>query len=295
MNGELVSITTYDADNPDNSETRDLNGHVIATIISEKRDDGGISVIKKNADGMVIEEYNYDENKPYPIGFKMTADGGKEQYSLNEFGDRVVEIYNAAGQLKEVLTVNEDGIVIAREIKKAAVLPPQPAYTWFPNNTVSTMGLSFREVKPELTDKWYHVAPIDLSRDGEQVIPLVASNAFIVGRVYVNVKGDEVTVTYMARGQGSAGTFRVHSEFLTFFPDLASVTEVEPEKLGEGFKFGEPISIEKDLKGDTRVLLFVRNVVTYRDYYTGDLRHARYWPNLKQHKDYREMLQGLMD
>lgn len=299
VNGKLVSTSLYGERDPEtllpsSMETRDMDGNVIETTLWEEQPDGGTIRTTKNAQGTVIEERRYNEDDNYIGGFIMTANG-MEKYSYNDYNDKVVEVYDKAGALVEVLVINRDGVVVSKEVKKVAVLPPQPVYTWFPNNTVSTMGLSFREVKPELTKKWYHFTPIDLSRDGEQVIPLVASNAFIVGRVYVNVKGDEVTVTYMARGQGSAGTFRVHSEFLTFFPDLASVTEVEPEKLGEGFKFGEPISIEKDLNGDTNVLLFVRNVATYRDYYTGDMRHGRYWPNLKQHKDYREALQGMMD
>lgn len=299
VNGKLVSTSQYGERDPEtllptSMETRDLDGNVIETTQWEEQPDGSTIRTTKNAQGTVIEERRYNEDELYTGGFLMTANG-MEKYSYNDYNDKVVEVYDKAGALVEVLVINRDGVVVSKEVKKVAVLPPQPVYTWFPNNTVSTMGLSFREVKPELTKKWYHFTPIDLSRDGEQVIPLVASNAFIVGRVYVNVKGDEVIVTYMARGQGSAGTFRVHSEFLTFFPDLASVTEVEPEKLGEGFKFGEPISIEQDLNGDTNVLLFVRNVATYRDYYTGDMRHGRYWPNLKQHKEYREALQGMMD
>ncbi len=299
VDGKLVSTSLVgprDAENeiPGDRVTTDVNGKVIETSTWGKQADGNLIEVIKNAEGKVIEERLYNEDELYNGGFKVT-EGGMEKYSYNDYNEKVVEVYDKAGVLVEVLVINRDGVVISKEVKKVIELPPQPAYTWYPNNTVSTMGLSFREVKPELTKKWYHFTPIDLSREGEQVIPLMASNVYIVGRVYVNVKGDEVTVTYMARGQGSAGTFRVHSEFFTFFPDLASVTEVEPEQLGEGFKFGEPISIEKDLNGDTNVLLFVRNVATYRDYYTGDMRHVRYWPNLKQHKEYREALQGMMD
>ena len=185
---------------------------------------------------------------------------------------------------------------IEAEIRaKKPEIPQNPVYTWYPSNTVSTMGLSFRNVRPDLTKKWYHFTPVDLSQQGEQVIPLVASNMFFVGWACVNVTGDEVTVTYKAHGQNNTDTFRVHSEFLTFFPDLDSVTGVEPENLGEGFKFGKPISIEKDLGGDTNVLLFAHIVATYCDYYTKDLKYVRYSPNLIQYQDYRDALQGLMD
>ena len=217
---------------------------------------------------------------------------------IHDDGSYTHEFYQPDAQGKLQLVRTEKYDQYDRPIddgKKAIVVPQGPAYTWYPNNTVSSMGLSFREVKPELTKKWYHFTPVDLSQDGEQVIPLVASNAFIVGRVHVNVKGDEVVVTYMARGQGSADTFRVHSEFLTFFPDLDSVTEVEPEKLGEGFKFGEPISIEKDLKGDTNVLLYVRSVASFNPRVTDDRFLERMWKNLPHRISQRDAMLALMD
>ena len=47
---------------------------------------------------------------------------------------------------------------------------------WYPHNTVCVGGLEFRQEKPEVTNKWYNFAPIDLNIQGEQVYELVASN-----------------------------------------------------------------------------------------------------------------------
>ena len=177
--------------------------------------------------------------------------------------------------------------------------PPQaeiakPSYVWYPSNTVTTAGFAFRDERPELTKKWYQFTPVDLSRDGSYSFEMVGGSVYILGKVVVDVKGDEVTVRY-ATTYGRHGNVRMESEFFTFFPDLASVSAVEPEELGEGFRFGEPISIEKDLNGDTRVLLFVRNVATFADHVRSDMPRARYWPNHPTRVAHRELLRGLMD
>lgn len=159
---------------------------------------------------------------------------------------------------------------------------------------MTSAGLAFRDEKPELTGKWYNFTPVDLGRNGDQIYDLVAGNKFLLGKVTVGVKGDEVIVNY-ATTYGRHGNVIMESEYLTFFPDLGSVTSVEPEDLGEGFKFGEPLSIENDLNGDTRVLLFVRNVATFADHVQHDMPRVRYWPNIPDRVAWREALRSLMD
>ena len=166
--------------------------------------------------------------------------------------------------------------------------------TWFPNNTASTMGLSLRDRKPGFTGKWYHVTPLDLSRQGEQVIPLLASNMYIVGEVRVMVEGDSVTVSYSMLGD-NFDTARVHSEFLKLYPNLDAITSLEDEALTDGHAFNQPISIEKDLGGDTKVVMLVRNVLTYNLNYRGMRMLTRYWPNKPEHREYRTQLEALLD
>lgn len=168
--------------------------------------------------------------------------------------------------------------------------------TWYSNNTACSFGIAFRDIKPRLTDKWYHFTPIDLTIQGRQEYDYIASNLYIIGKVYVDVYGDSVVVTYHNYYDDQGGNTQTLSEFLYFFPDLASVKRVEPEEMGiEGYSFGQPISIENDLGGDTNVLLFVRNRVTYCDYVTNSHKLTRFWPNLQERKDARAQMLLLMD
>ncbi|NLE69390.1 MAG: hypothetical protein GX611_04290 [Clostridiales bacterium] len=156
---------------------------------------------------------------------------------------------------------------VGGEVLKTEVIPYSTT-TYFPNNTASTQGLRFRDVKPELGRKWFMFTPLDLSADGEQVIPIIASNAYFVGKAMVNVADGAVTVTYQF-----PKAVKVKSEFLTLFADLASVTAVDPAALAEqAYTFGEPINIEEALAGDTKVLLYTNFVIDYNDSIPGVTR-----------------------
>lgn len=156
---------------------------------------------------------------------------------------------------------------VGGEILETEVIPYSTT-TYFPNNTASTQGLRFRDVKPELGRKWFMFTPLDLSADGEQVIPIIASNAYFVGKAMVNVADGAVTVTYQF-----PKAVKVKSEFLTLFADLASVTAVDPAALAEqAYTFGEPINIEEALAGDTKVLLYTNFVIDYNDSIPGVTR-----------------------
>ena len=162
---------------------------------------------------------------------------------------------------------------------------------WYPNNTACSFGPAFRDVKPSLTDKWYLFTAVDLSIQGRQEFEYIASNMYVIGKVYVDVYGDQVTVTYHNFYEEQGGNIETQSEFFTFFHDLKSVKNVEPETMDDpGYQFGWPISIENDLDGDTRVLLFIRNRVTYRDYVTNSHKLTRFWPNLQERKQLREQM-----
>ena len=168
--------------------------------------------------------------------------------------------------------------------------------TWYPNNTACSFGPQFREIQPGLTDKWYMFTPIDLSIQGVQEYDYVASNLYVIGKVYVNVAGDQVTVTYQNAYETMGGNTETKEEFFTFFHDLASVTDVNPETMGiPGFAFGQPISIQQDLAGDTNVLLFVRNKVTYADYVTNSAKLTRFWINLPERVMIRDEMLSRMD
>ena len=109
------------------------------------------------------------------------------------------EIYNPeTDAFEESLEPPAEDPILEAYLKAAPKAPeiPEIVYTWYPSNTVTTAGLAFRDERPELTDKWYQFNPVDLSQDGVQSFTLVGGSVLILGKVTVEVAGDEVTVNY---------------------------------------------------------------------------------------------------
>ena len=170
--------------------------------------------------------------------------------------------------------------------------------SYYPNNTVSSFGPHFRDVTPNLTDLWYMFTPIDLSLQGRQTFVLAASNMYEVGWVHVDVQGDGVIVTYeMMHGDEPGFTTETHSEFLTFYNEYADVGIVEPEDMPgpSAFAFGRPFSISYDLGGDTNVLMFVRNRITYFQFPAPKSEYIRFWENKDEYETRREGMLNMMD
>ena len=163
----------------------------------------------------------------------------------------------------QVLNCTQCGITL--ETKAVPILRE----IW-PNNTACSLGLRFRDEAPSLTGKWYMYTPVDLSQDGVQTFPLIASNAYIIGSVSITVEDGAATVAYTLHTK----KIKVKEEFLTFFPDLAGVKDVEPEKWTEPrFAFGEPILLEEQLHGAASTLMFLRLVIDYDIYADGVVRY----------------------
>lgn len=161
-----------------------------------------------------------------------------------------------------------------------------PFIIHYPNNTASTQGLRFRDVNPDLTNKWYMFTPVDLSQDGEQIIPIIASNCYYIGQVKLTVAEGQVTIT-----SEILEDVTVQSDFLTLFTGLDAVTMVEPAELaGQALPFGEAISLEETLgEGNTNALLYVHFVVDYHDHIRGI---KRFWP---QSDEYANLVQQLTE
>lgn len=170
--------------------------------------------------------------------------------------------------------------------------------SYYPNNTVSSFGPHFRDVTPNLTDLWYMFTPIDLSLQGRQSFVLVASNMYEVGWVHVDVQGDGVIVTYEMMHEDERGfTTDNISEFLTFYNQYSDVGIVEPEDMPgpSAFAFGRPFSISYDLGGDTNVLMFVRNRITYFQFPAPKSEYIRFWENKDEYETRREGMLNMMD
>ena len=170
--------------------------------------------------------------------------------------------------------------------------------SYLPRNTVSSFGPHFRDVTPELTDLWYMFTPIDVSIQGRQTFVLVASNMYEIGEVYVNVNQDTVIVSYILFDEGMNGfTTERLSEFITFYNSYADVSIVEPEDMPEPsiYAFNQPISILNHFGGDTNVLMFIRNRITYFQFPTPRTEYTRFWENKDEYKSRRENMLMFMD
>ena len=210
----------------------------------------------------------------------------------DEFDGKATEQEKTFAQLKAKLTESEINRLELQ--RKVYALTVDANYR---NNTVCTFGLHLRDIAPELTDKWYTVTPIDLSKNGTQSFELVGGNMWIIGQVNVTVDGDSVLVDQDIILEG-IGRTKIQSEYLNIFNDLNSI---KPEVLegdgldGMGYRFGEPISIEKDLGGDTNVLLYVRNVATFHTHVSPGRVLVRMGENLPDRIKRRNAMIEMMD
>ncbi len=162
---------------------------------------------------------------------------------------------------------------------------------WYPNNTIVVAGLTLQEASATLPDKWYNVLPIDLTKEGRQTYYLTISNMHYVGRCYVDVWGDEVTVSTSLLDNTAIEPL---SSYGRWFTSLSQITAESIESTENGFVFGETLSISEDLGGADVALLFIRSKASYYLPFRDGTSLTRYWRNQPQWKEFREGLQELM-
>lgn len=193
-----------------------------------------------------------------------------------------------AGNLRVILDLDPSRV---SPLVIVAEPSPTPEITWYPNNTISLAGLSLKEASSRLPDKWYNVVPIDLTRQGRQTYLLTVSNARFIGECYVDVWGDEVTVSCYVLSRSGV---EMKSEYGRWFTRLSEVTASSIESSENGFVFGEPVSISEDLGGADVALLFIRSKATYRQPFRDGTELTRYWRNTPEWKQFRQDLTTLM-
>ena len=170
-------------------------------------------------------------------------------------------------------TRKETGLRELRCKRCTAVLKTEeiPVVTtvYYSNRTVCSFGPRFRD-ESTLTNEWYRFTPVDLSVDGTQTYDLIAYDRYVVGQVVLTVADGTVTVecNYVSK------RVQVNEEFLTFLYSIEETDTLDPEKL-IGYSFGEPISIEEDLNGDTKLLLYINNVISFNS----DMPIQRIYPD----------------
>lgn len=131
---------------------------------------------------------------------------------------------------------------------------------WYRNNTMGLIGLYLKELKPELTDKWYMIVPVDLRKWGTYRYPCAASNLFYLGAVDVTISTKNVKVDYVLPD----GNIYPQKNCMCWFTSLDEITPEFLETLETPYHYGEPVSREEQLKGHDIVLLFICNHINYR-------------------------------
>ncbi len=168
----------------------------------------------------------------------------------------------------------------------------EPIGTWYPNNTAGVIGVSLRDRFPELTKKWYHVLPVDLTIQGTQVFKMVASNLFYIGRVWVTVDGDSVRV----QCSYADGLIFPKEEMFRWFTSIDEITHDFLEHPSDSLVYGQSYSIRECFGGAKKALLFVCNKVTYRQPVWNDgTMLVRYWPNIESVKAHRMKAEKMLD
>ena len=255
LNGNMTSYFYNDLDTTMGVEY-DLNG----TLLYAWAD---------TADGQTY--YYFDASEPLKLADGTTVSGW---YYWDENG--------------EIVTCDKPaGVDLAPALTKPAVAKD---VIWYPENTMCVAGISLKDTYG-ITDKWYNVVPVDLTKDGTQAFDLVASGMFLIGKANVTVADGNVTVTYgMPWGHGY-----IKEEVLNWFTSVDQITAEFCDAPTSAYAFGEPVSISEDLGGADVGLLFICNRVTYRQpYYNNGAHLVRWYCNKPEWKAFREQLMTIM-
>jgi len=164
--------------------------------------------------------------------------------------------------------------------------------TWYTHNTMSLVGLSLREMNPSLTNKWYHVVPVDLSKDAVHIYRTAASNLYYMGICTVTVRDGKVTVDYtLPKGQ-----ITLEDQCMAWFTDLSQITTGFLENPVSSFRYGQPVDIEEELGGAKTALLFMCNHVSYQVPLTAKgLSPLRFYASTNYVVDLRKELTALLE
>ena len=236
--------------------------------------------------------------KTYDVGAFAVKDGGTFSFDMRQYGafsqidkPRAMRVtLTTASGYKKSTTVYQ-----VAEKEGGAVYLKQLRPTYYADNTATSFGPHLRDLTPGLTDLWYMVTPLDLSKQGRQTYELVAGNLNVIGEVYVDVAGDAVTISYYNYYDDKGGQTKTTKEFVTLFHDYAEITAATLARADSEFAFNVPVSVQRDLGGDTTVLMLVVNHVDYCNFPTSKDMLRRFWENTPENKAKREALVRLID
>ena len=288
--GNMNSYTIFNATDHSSSWTSyDVNDRVIAEgedEYTENSNKGKSIYYGENGEKTIVTVYESSENNHVDVIFD--EDGNLLNGWIDDLHyepENGKWVSNESGEETKAPDVSEylEKAMAYLKSKKAA---PAQEPTWYANNTVGVIGISLRDEYPNLTQKWYNVLPVDVSKDGTQTFQLVASNKYYLGNVKVTVSGDEVTTTY-AYPYMTDYELYPQDECLAWFTGVEEITSAFLENPTSEMKFGTAISREKDLNGQETALLFICNHVTYRvPFNDAGAAPIRFWRNHLRMADY---------
>lgn len=129
------------------------------------------------------------------------------------------------------------------------------------HNICCAFGPRLRDtVMTPANDNWYMYTPFDASEDGRQTYDLVASNHYVVGQLFIDVKEGNVTVSYTLNG----ANISIPRAAFTIAPSFSELFTLDPEVLlANSMKTNNPYSIEEEFGGDTNLVLYFASPISY--------------------------------
>ncbi len=244
----------------------------------------------------VLTSYGYEAAQHLTVWFNLQGDIIGADYSsgvisaswepgLNWF------VSTPKGRMKVDLDISPWGASPLLPVDEEDIEAQKPEKVYYPNNTICIAGLTLQEADKSLPDKWYNVLPVDLTKEGRSTYYLMISNVRLIGKCYVDVWGDEVTVSCKLIENTA---IEPKSSFGRWFTNLSDITAASIESDANGIVFGEPVSISQDLGGADTALLFIRSKATYAIPFKDGTELTRYWRNKDEWKEFRQGLQELL-
>lgn len=238
--------------------------------------------------GCLVElevEVEWDNGVEYEVAFDKNKKVTRAEY---ENGDSQIYFDGTAWHDEAGNAVTGPDLTFMEAYFDAFVLDG----VWYPNNTMSLVGLSLRDLVPGLTTRWYQVVPVDLTKEGTFRYTTAVSNMFYFGSCTVTIKDGTVTTDYALSGEYAYPK----SDCLMWFTDLSEITTEFLENPVGKYQFGQPVYIQQDLKGKNIALLFICNRITYRQPATGTGGYLiNFYPNMKEVKEMVAGYKALLD
>lgn len=263
---------------------RDRNNHLV--VVEHERD--GVEYEAGYADGSLQQlevELEQDDGTEYEVQFdaageivraEYETDAGEITYDGSAWHDK--DGNEVTGPDLGFMQPYYDGYKVHREAE--------------PHRTHCVVGLPLRDLKPELTKKWYHVLPVDLTKEGTFRYRMVAGNLHYMGYCQVVVRDGKVTVDY----EVPHGYVYPEKNVMAWFTDLDEITTEYLENPVSKHPYGKPVDIATELKGQKVGLLFICNTLSYQVPY--NQRNAfpkRFAPNSDDNRARRKELKTLLD